>query len=345
MSFQRPQLRNCFTASLTLTYVALIAMVLIAPAVAQSGKTNQDEPQSSNQLPSLENVNWFSPAVTWDGMDDKTTVVLTYVTWCPKCNAWSEGLFTELKKTVSDKPIVVLAISTEEKAGTEKKYMADRNFVGPNIIHGHAPGMNSELGLKKSSLFNYAVYSPDRKKIKSGSAGSFWPDSGSKKNKTKDWVMVSELSKLKESGNLKFVQPELSEPVKNLLWKFEFGTQLSERELKTLKKPLSGPQRESELDPQLSGELPEKIEAYDKASSLAAAFPSTQHGKDAKKRVAELKKDAAFKQELSAKKLFESILAKSKGDAKSAKRKLESFVRRFEGTHYAKLAAEKLTQQ
>ena len=56
-------------------------------------------------LPSLDGVSWHGPSTTLDALAGKTVVVLTYVTWCPKCNEWSPNLFDQLRTAVEDKPV------------------------------------------------------------------------------------------------------------------------------------------------------------------------------------------------------------------------------------------------
>ncbi len=73
----------------------------------------------------LQGVRWAGPAVTLDGLKGKTVVVLDYATWCPICNKWSLDLCKQLKAAVTNRPVVVLAIDTdEEPRDFLKKYLS-----------------------------------------------------------------------------------------------------------------------------------------------------------------------------------------------------------------------------
>src|SRR5690348_5260808 len=93
-----------------------------------------DGPAPGSPPPPLGPVAWVGQGTTLEALKGKTVVVLTYVTWCPKCNAWSGGIVSGLNKAIADKPVVVLAISTDTPPAEAHAYMEERKFIGPQIL-------------------------------------------------------------------------------------------------------------------------------------------------------------------------------------------------------------------
>src|SRR5262245_32640399 len=93
------------------TAAALFVLGLLHPLPAFA-----DGPAAGSAPPSLGPVTWAGQGTTFDSLKGKTVLVLTYVTWCPKCNAWSGEVVSGLNKAIADKPVVVLAISTDTPA-------------------------------------------------------------------------------------------------------------------------------------------------------------------------------------------------------------------------------------
>ena len=84
----------------------------------------------------LQNVRWTGSAVTLDGLRGKTVVVLDYATWCPICSKWSPDLCKQIKAAVVDRPVVVLAIDTDEQAGNWRQ--------GQREVHGRSRLLRTE---------------------------------------------------------------------------------------------------------------------------------------------------------------------------------------------------------
>ncbi len=126
-------MKNFCVVTVALAVVVCPAGVLFGQAPSATGPSS---PSSS-----FASVKWAGPAVSIDALRGKTVLVLIYATWCPKCNEWSGELFTQLKKTVKDKPIIILAINTDYSPRGVKEYLTARGFFALNILHGYDPGL------------------------------------------------------------------------------------------------------------------------------------------------------------------------------------------------------------
>jgi hypothetical protein len=121
--------------------------------LAFAGRGAYGEGEATVQTPpSLAGVAWAGPAPDPAFLDGKTVVVLTYVTWCPKCNAWTGKVASEVKEQSVDKPVVVLAISTDTPPAGALEYMKQRNLVGRRFsgalcIDTRRPSRQGDRGL------------------------------------------------------------------------------------------------------------------------------------------------------------------------------------------------------
>jgi hypothetical protein len=75
-----------------------------------------------NITASLDSVEWAGPGVSLDDLRGKTTVVMPFVTWCPKCNAWAPEMLDQISKAIKDKPVVVVAVATDVDAAQGKSF-------------------------------------------------------------------------------------------------------------------------------------------------------------------------------------------------------------------------------
>jgi hypothetical protein len=305
-----------------------------------------DGPAAGSAPPSLGSVTWAGQGTTFDSLKGKTVLVLTYVTWCPKCNSWSGEIVSGLNKAIADKPVVVLAISTDTPAAKAQAYMEERDFVGPQILHGYDPTIARRLDFS-NEFFNYAIVGPDGKVAAAGNAGSYYNVEGGK-----IYSPAYDLGRQTDLGKFRFLTDDMSAALKQLIFPMELGTFPSAAEISRLKKGLPVDDRQAFdsmlstfLDEQLAdvtrlaeGEPAEKLSAFDAATFLAGAFKGTEQGKQAKKLLTGLNKDKDLKKELAAKKLYEECL-KQAGDAARQSELLRNVSKKFPGTHYAKLAA------
>ena len=87
----------------------------------------------------LEGVRWVGPPLRSKGCAARRSCCIDYATWCPKCNKWSGEVCKQIKESIADKPVVVLAINNDETPGNVKPYLEARDFLAPNIVHGYDP--------------------------------------------------------------------------------------------------------------------------------------------------------------------------------------------------------------
>jgi len=306
------------------------------------------QPTAGN-LPSLAGVQWAGQPLSFDQLAGKTVVLLVYASWCPKCNAWSGGLFAQLKAAIRSKPVVILAIYADESPRAALPYLQQRGFFAPNIVHGYDPSMPAKLGFQ-SNLYHYAMIGPDGRLRATGSAGSFF-----KTREGNKFALPVKLAASENLGELKFITPEMSEEVQAIFWPCELG-EISERELQAGRRKLSAEQQkevDAAVDRYLTGQIqrirelykgtvPERVEAYQIADRLSGMFRSTAQSTKAREVLEYLRNDSELKRELAAKKLYDSILEGAADNPTRRRILLRSVKTRFKDTHYGRLAAAAL---
>ncbi|HWB00130.1 MAG TPA: redoxin domain-containing protein [Pirellulales bacterium] len=327
--------------------VRLGPMALILCSIAATAPAAPARPE----VPSMAGVAWSGPGVPIESLRGKTVVVLSYVTWCPICNEWSPKLCQQIKDAAADKPVVIIALSTETPTVSGPVYMGKRNFVAPNILHGHDPKINAKLKLKEEGLFNYAIIDPTGKVVAKGEAGSYYGKEGSE-----EYAMAREITKLAPQGNFLVITPEMSPALKEMLWPVELGFGANDAFISKVRrslKPDEAKQLDAALDRYLSdrleqlrtsasGTVPERLAAFEIATNLSAQFKSSPQGRESRQILIELNKDSALKREVTAKIAYDKLVQAiaSKPDQRDAL--VNGFVRTFAGTYYAGLAKEQL---
>ena len=88
--------------------------------VEQPGSIVSETISSADVLLALEAVKWSGPGITYNTLEGKTTVVL--------------------------------AVNADKTPRSAPRYIAERNFNGPNVIRGYHPNLHTQLGFK-SNLF------------------------------------------------------------------------------------------------------------------------------------------------------------------------------------------------
>jgi hypothetical protein len=325
------------------TLIALVVALLAVrhSALAQDGATVATPP-------SFFGVAWAGPAASSAALNGKTVVVITYVTWCPKCNAWAGEVFAQVKQVIADKPVVVVTVSTDTPPAQALQYMQKKDFLGPNIFHGHDPTIAKRFGFT-NEFFNYAVVNPEGKITHSGNAGSFYDD-----GKEPKFVIARKLFEIQDLGSFRMLKPEMSATLKQRLWPVELGVSQSlNRDLKKLEKGLSAEDRgllrqtvKDYVDVELtelealseSKEVTDKLAALEKATFLNSQFANTPAGKRAKELLAEFQKDTQLKQEALAKRQYELTMKITDEDRRA--KALQLLSKKFADTYYGKQAVE-----
>ncbi|MDZ7616290.1 MAG: hypothetical protein U1E05_04755 [Patescibacteria group bacterium] len=324
--------------------VAAVLFTFVLPGMLSA----QDSPEAApkNPLAALAGVRWAGPAVTPDMLRDKSALILIYAGWCPKCNDWSGELFQQIMKAAIDKPVVVLAVNADTSPAGAQQYVASRGFFGPNVFHGYDPAIHTKLGFK-SNLFHYVLVSPEGTVAAQGSAASFFV-----KPEGREFAVAQFLGNSTNLGTLKFIAPGMSAELAALLWPLELSG-ASEAAMKSVLAKLTPELRkEAEaaavryLDGRLAfirerykGEVPQRIEAYEAAAELVAAFRSMPQNQTARQVVQFMEADGEFKNELAAKKAYDTSMRNISENPRRRTALLKTLAQRFEGTHYGALAA------
>ncbi|MGA2258317.1 MAG: TlpA disulfide reductase family protein, partial [Thermoguttaceae bacterium] len=288
----------------------------------------------------LEGVHWAGPSVTLEGLHGKTVVLIDYATWCPICNKWSGEVCRQIKEAITDKPVVVLAINTDQTLGNVRPYLEARDFLAPNIVHGYDPSIAKRNALP--DLWGYMIIDPEGKIVEKGHVGSY---SGGDANKV--FVLPKKLQEQTTLGEFIVIDPKMADTVKNALWPMELGVGTS-AELRKFK----GEQKQ-QVDAALAkygekelekihelavGDVESQFAAYDCANALGLQLKGSDSAKLARKAALALEADPKFKRELAAKKAYERC--EKTPAITSRATALKTLIKRFEGTIYANKAKE-----
>ena len=318
------------------THSVLASIVLIVGASSSAAKPEAAE--TSARV--LEGVRWVGPAMTLEGLRGKTVVLLTYATWCPICNKWSGELCAQLKESILDKPVVLLAVNNDEKPGNVRPYLEARKFFAPNIIHGYDASIAKRNGLP--DLWGYIIIDPQGKIVEKGHAGSFV---GGDANKA--FVLAKKLRDQTRLGEFTVIDAKMPDSVKYALWPMELGVaaagdlhKFSGEQKKQIDAALAtyGAKELKNIRKLAKGDMDSQFAAYDRANALGLQLKGSSGALEARKVILALEAESKFKRELSAKKAYERCekLPANSGRATA----LKVLVQRFGGTLYADKAKE-----
>ena len=285
----------------------------------------------------------------------KTTIIMSFVTWCPKCNTWAPEMLSQLKAAIADKSVVVIAVGTDVNAAQARDFIVKKGLVAPNVLYGANPKMNEQMGMNAANLWNYVWITPEGQIKTKGAAGTMY--AGGQKQ---TFVLPQQLTAAKDLGKLEFVTALMSPTVKGLAWSMELGN-LALLVRASQPRNLRGLAKEDQesleglvthfLDGQLAsakqllaGDSLQKIDGFDKAGQLSRYFRATAQGKQASKLVLDLDADAAFKKEVAARNLYQRDLARAGGDDVRLVKSLHLVALRFPGTYYGGLAKQKIDE-
>lgn len=291
----------------------------------------------------LQNIKWAGPPVTMENLKGKTVGVLVYATWCPKCNVWSGELFSQLKQSVQGKPAVILAINTDDSPEDAQKYITERGFLAPNILHGYDPSLPAKLGFE-SNLFQYVTIDSEGTPMGKGYAGVFMGDPTAKK-----FSLATALAQPQIPGKFKLMTEGLPEPVSAILWPLELG-QANDAAVLRARNTLNAEQKKQldqsieafleaglqEVKEGYKGSIEQQFVAYEKAAQLASVFKTAPQNKTAREVMQFMESNESFKKELAAKKAYDAVMQKPPVARKNL---LKGLAQRFEGTEYGKKAA------
>ncbi len=308
--------------------------------------------QPSPTSPSFEFVRWEGSGVT-QAVKGKTTVILSFVTNCEVCNDWVPDLLAQLKKSSEDKPIVILAIASNVSFAEAKAFITARGMSGPNVLYGSSTKICETFGLNPNFNWNYVWIDPKGAIKQRGRVNAAY-----ELDNVRHFVIPSDLSGYKNYGLLDYATPEMSPAIKDLAWQMDLGQLSVLTKLTRLKNSHTLSKADQEtltdissrfIDDQLTsirelaaGDVPARIEAFERASMIATQIPTEPEGKEAGKTAAEISKDPAFSKELASKKLYVSMALKADSDQSPIQKLMRIVVDRYPDTYYGNLARERV---
>jgi len=316
-----------------------VACSLLASSLAGVARAN-----------SFGSIQWAGMGTTSEALKGKSVVMVSFVTWCPICNTWSPDMLSQLKKATEDKPVIVLAVATDVGPAEAKDYMLKHNFSGSNILYGADANVAKEFGVEAKNLWNYVWFDSTGKLKTKGAAGTYF--AGAKD--TKDFVLPKQINQEKDLGTLDFVASGQSAKVKEFAWAVELGnlTLLTQISSPTLQRSFAKEDRQSLVEMQTkfldtrlasvkelsTGDVPQKIEAYETATMLGSHFRTTTQGKEAIKIASTLNGDPKFRKEMTAEKQYNSAQSKAAGDDAKLAKLLRAVSVHFADTYYGEQA-------
>lgn len=329
----------------------VMALVLFpaTPGISQDSET-------ADVSRALDGAAWIGPGVSMSDLRGKSVVILTYVTWCPKCNVWAPELFADIKAAAAERPIVIIAVCTDAPTIPGPVYCADKGMVGLNVLHAYDARMDERLGLDDSRLFNSALIGPEGEIVWKGQASSYFTNADG----STEYAVVRKIRELGHPGEFTIVSDDMPSDVQQLLWPMELGRLIPDRDLNRVKRKLSQESRmaldeavqgfvarQLEIINELKeGEVPQQMAAYAKADLLSKTYPTTDEGRAARSIVAEFNRDSTFKKEIVARTAYEKLLENSANQSQARQAgQLNGFIKRFEGTWAAEQAAALLANE
>lgn len=304
----------------------------------------------------LNGAAWIGPGVSLGDLRGKSVVVLTYVTWCPKCNVWAPDMFAQIKDAAADRPVVIIAVCTDAPTVPGPVYCTEKGMIGLNVLHAYDANMDARLGLDDAQLFNAMLIGPDGQAVWSGGAGSFYNNTDG----SKEYVISRKVRELSNPGEFTILADDMPPDVQQLLWPMELGRLIPDRDLNRVKRKLSPASRDAleeavgtfvarqleVIHDLMEGDIPEQMAAYSKADLLAKTYPTTEEGRAARGIVSEFNRDSAFKREVTARTAFEKLLENAANQTQARQAgQLTGFVNRFEGTWASEQAAALLAKE
>jgi hypothetical protein len=193
-------------------------------------------------------------------------------------------------------------------------------------------------------------FDPTGKVKEKGAAGSFYPGA----NNAKNFVVPAHINSATDLGKLEFVSSGMSPGVKDFAWAVELGnlSLLTQISSPRVQRGLNKEDRQALVDMQSkfldsrlasakelsSGDVPQKIEAFETATQLSSHFRTTAQGKEAVKIASSLNSDPAFRKEMTAQKQYYLAQNKAGGDDAKLAKLLRAVSVHFANTYYGEQA-------
>ena len=318
---------------------------------AKTKSASQDSKQSADPAANeaeqiLSGVHWAGLRLDMSALHGKTVLVLCYATWCPICNGWSPEFCKQLKASVADKPIVVMAINNDETPDNARPYMTKLDFIGPNILHGYDPQIHKKAGIDQ--LWSYMMIDPEGKISERGHAGSFFGQGAEKQ-----FVLPKQINEMKHVGTFMIINRTMSSDLKEAFWPMEVGLNSlaadarkrldneSQQKFDQAIRKFLGNELNA-IHKLAGGDLDDRFQAYDRARAVTTNYKGLEPkgsdlSKDARKVTLALENDKKFGRELTARKAYEKIESTVPPEKRPVP--MKRLAKSFPGTEYGEKAA------
>jgi hypothetical protein len=298
--------------------------------------------------------------VTIAGIRGKVGVVLFFQSWCPICNGWAPDLIKQLEQQYAGQPgYVLMGIKTDGGTPEEAKAVLASKGADPErwVIASDAEEGYYQRIIADAPLWGYAVVAPDGSRVEADKAGEYYGGAGPKRfvlpskraafDKTyastksptlpADKQYAKELSRavlLAESGRLASAIAAARAvggiPGKALEDDLLALATTRLTELETKARDAADPQR---------------YVAFMGLRDLSTQLRGLPPAKPAQKAVSEIAKDKVILKEQKAENAWRALLAavekqpkEKRGEAMKAS--IPGFIKTYDGTHFARIAAE-----
>lgn len=298
--------------------------------------------------------------VTIAGLRGKVAVVLFFQSWCPICNGWAPDLIKQLEQQYAGQPgYVLMGIKTDGGTPEEAKAFLASKGADPErwiVASDMEEGYYRQI-IGEAPLWGYAVVAPDGSRVEASQAGQYYAGGNGKRfvlpSKRADFDKTFAATKSTALPSGKEYPKELSRAV--LL--AESGRIASAIAAARAVGGLPGKGLEDDLLALATTRLtdletkardaadPQRYVAFMGLRDLATQLRGLPPAKPAQKAVSEIAKDKAILKEQKAENAWRALLAavekqpkEKRGEALKAS--IPGFVKAYEGTHFARIAAE-----
>lgn len=298
--------------------------------------------------------------VTIAGLRGKVGVVLFFQSWCPICNAWAPDLLKQLEEQYAGQPgYVLMGIKTDGGTAEEAKaFLAskgadpERWVVASDLEEGYYQRIIAD-----APLWGYAVVAPDGSRAEAAKAGVYYGGAGAKRfvlpSKRADFDKTYASSKSTTLPADKQYAKELSRAVLlaesgRLASAIAAARAVGGIPGKTLEDDLLAlaAARLTELETKARDAAdPQRYVAFMGLRDLSTQLRGLSPAKPAQKAVSEIAKDKVVAREQKAENAWRALLAavekqpkEKRGEALKAS--IPGFIKSYEGTHFARIAAE-----
>jgi len=158
------------------TGVALLAAWLAPPVAGLAGEDQKPVPEFGGSI----SFDPGDPQFRISDLRGKLVIVIFFQSWCPKCNAWSGGVFSQTAKAYGDDRSVALVAIKSDGGGPAdaKRYLSGRTDLAKWLVLGDRDYQYQQQVVGNQSLYQYMVLDPKGNIAEKGQAGSYYTIGG-----------------------------------------------------------------------------------------------------------------------------------------------------------------------